>query len=351
METLDSLSDEEPLDLNLNTNNKEEETKFNSKIFTSNNFRISLVLRDSTGIGSEPGILSPPLQNDASSENSLIFFDIKQITDKKNDAEIWDLIKSWLEIRQSFIGNDITIQNDVNYGEGSSSSQAKKTESIATLHKFHYKHQKLNHSQVQIFLKEIDKKNFSISNIASMFNVSPATLYNIKNQRNYFLNGRSRRKFNRINNEDLQLIWGLITNFTKEKKIPYTIGNAQEYVKENSNFSIPYYKIRRVMKDWLNMTYKRVNPRPRQFENTITFLSRTLFWLKFIQLLSDFTLIVNIDECNIGRSCRTNYSWSEKGENLEWFNTNIVGSVSLIFGSCSNQWWFWSLIDWTINSK
>ena len=113
------------------------------------------------------------------------------------------MIKSWLETRQSSIGNDITIQNDVNYGEGSSSSQAKKTESIATAHKSHYKHQKLDHSQVQILLEEIDKKNLSISNIASMFNVSPATLYNIKNQRNYFLNWRSRRKFNRINNEDL----------------------------------------------------------------------------------------------------------------------------------------------------
>ena len=73
METLDNLSDEGPHDLNLNTNNKEEETKFNWKIFVYNNFWISLVLRDSTGFGSEPGILLPPLQNDASSENSPIF--------------------------------------------------------------------------------------------------------------------------------------------------------------------------------------------------------------------------------------------------------------------------------------
>ena len=64
------------------------------------------------------------------------------MTDKKNDSEIWDLIKSWLETRKSSIGKNITIQNYVNYGEGSSSFQAKKTESIATPHKFHYKHQK-----------------------------------------------------------------------------------------------------------------------------------------------------------------------------------------------------------------
>ena len=48
-----------------------------------------------------------------------------------------NVIKSWLETRQLSIGNDIMIQNDVNYGEGSSLFQAKKAESIATPHKFH----------------------------------------------------------------------------------------------------------------------------------------------------------------------------------------------------------------------
>ena len=62
MGTLDDLPDAGPLDLNLNTNNKQEETKFNWKIFAYNNFWISLVQRDSTGFGFEPEILSPPLQ-------------------------------------------------------------------------------------------------------------------------------------------------------------------------------------------------------------------------------------------------------------------------------------------------
>ena len=52
MGTLDDLPDEGPQDLNLNTNNKEEETKFNWKIFAYNNFWISLVKRDRQNLAS-----------------------------------------------------------------------------------------------------------------------------------------------------------------------------------------------------------------------------------------------------------------------------------------------------------
>ena len=97
MGTLDDLPDAGSLDLNLNTNNKQEETKFNWKIFAYNNFWISLVQRDSTGFGFEPEILSPPSKNDASSENSPMFFDIKQMTDKKN--RFWEMRFTFVPVR------------------------------------------------------------------------------------------------------------------------------------------------------------------------------------------------------------------------------------------------------------
>ena len=78
---------------------------------------------------------------------------------------------------------------------------------------------------------------------------------------------------------------------------------------------------------------------------------RTYFWSKLIKQLLDSTLIVSIEEYNIGGSCRINYSLRQKEEN-DWFKTNIVVSISLVLGTCSNEWWwFWFLADSTINPK
>ena len=71
------------------------------------------------------------------------------------------------------------------------------------------------------------------------------------------------------------------------------------------------------MKNEFNMSYKRINARPKRYANETTFAARCLFSAKFIETISDDHLTIKIDECSVGRSCKTNYSWRLKGCNIE----------------------------------
>ena len=57
-----------------------------------------------------------------------------------------------------------------------------------------------------------------------------------------------------------------------------------------------YDKIKEIMRDKFNMSYKRVNARPKLYVNMTTFLARYLFSAKFVENITENHLIINIDE-------------------------------------------------------
>ena len=99
------------------------------------------------------------------------------------------------------------------------------------------------------------------------------------------------------------------------------------------------------------MSYKRINPRPRRYANRTTSAARFLFSVKFTNTIDENHLVVNIDECSIGRKCRANYSWGIKGSNIECQNINSIGSINLVLAWCSNGCWFLMTTSENINSN
>ena len=76
------------------------------------------------------------------------------------------------------------------------------------------------------------------------------------------------------------------------------------------------------------LSYKSVNPHPRFVDFDRLNWMRILFSIKFSQLMSHSTLLINIDEISIGRNTKVNYSWGLKGYPIEAKNISIIGSIS-----------------------
>ena len=80
------------------------------------------------------------------------------------------------------------------------------------------------------------------------------------------------------------------------------------------------------MKTELNLSYKRVHPRPNSICLNRIKAIRQLFIVKSLQEVSIDYLIINIDETSINRHIKTNYSWSVKGISKEVLNSPFSGS-------------------------
>ena len=68
------------------------------------------------------------------------------------------------------------------------------------------------------------------------------------------------------------------------------------------------------MKNELNLTYKRVKPRPNNVDFNKVNASRQLFAIKFSKLVKISSLVININETSINRHIKSNYFWSKKGK-------------------------------------
>ena len=104
------------------------------------------------------------------------------------------------------------------------------------------------------------------------------------------------------------------------------------------------------MKEDIKLSYKKIKSRPYNINFEKVRLTRILFSIKFTQIITNNTLLLNIDESSINRNLKTHYSWSLKGNKTEAKNSFIVGSASLIFGILSNGSSIGMITNGTINS-
>ena len=123
------------------------------------------------------------------------------------------------------------------------------------------------------------------------------------------------------------------------------IKTINQKLQSNYNSNI----IRHLMKTKLNLSYKRVQPRPNSICLNRIKAIRQLFIVNFLQEVSIDYLIINIDETSINRHIKTNYSWSVKGISKEVLNSPFSGSLSMISSICSNGNWMNFITNSTIN--
>ena len=138
--------------------------------------------------------------------------------------------------------------------------------------------------------------------------------------------------------------------YNKNWEFPYTVKDVKQNVDDSMDENFPGKIIWKLMKNNLNLSFKKWKSRPSNFNLSRAKAIRKLFWAHFANKLGPSTLIINVDESTVSRTSKINYSWSKKGANAELKNIPFSGLTSLILAILSNGCWICMLTPSTVNS-
>ena len=213
------------------------------------------------------------------------------------------------------------------------------------------KHEKLDDETIKSIIFDLNKKNASVKSLAHRYYWSKSTIYNVKCQKNYYLNGDSKRHIRKLSNNEEKDIERTIKNYLATHHLPWTVSDVTKYTNDKLLKVFPTHAIRKIMINNAKLSYKKVSSRANNHSMDLLKEARTLFSIKYLELLTNETLLLNVDEASFGRAWRISYSWSHKGKSQEWQNITISGSIKLILGIASNGWWFSMITHKNINSN
>ena len=341
--------DDNPSDINEN----EEYTKspgIRYKIMSYNGGQIKVHLQNRGKNFAIVSIVDRDRVEETKEETSSKFINIKSITDCLTQAEILSEFYEYLEIDSSRI-------QEWQYSLNSSPSSSvdllwdlnNDDFTIKTLVR-RRKHEKLNYDQIKFLKNQIDHSGLSMKEISCRFFVSLPYLRRINNLNSPQISRSPRRPPLKIYGEEYRGIKREVKFYNKNWEFPYTVKDVKQYVDDSMDASFPGKIIRKVMKNDLNLNFKKWKSRPSNFSLTRAKAIRKLFCTHFVNKLGPSTLIINVDESTVSRLSKINYSWSKKGANAELKNIPFSGLASLILAILSNGCWICMLTPSTVNS-
>ena len=165
------------------------------------------------------------------------------------------------------------------------------------------------------------------------------------------INNKSRKSLIKLYGKDKSILLNEITAFVNGWEYTFNAKEIANHInlKLNTNYSTKF--IRNVMKEDLKLSYKKVSSRPNNIDSNKLKAIRTLFAVKFAQMVDKNTLILNFDESLINRGTKNHCSWCPKGIQKEAKNIPFVGSACIIAWILSNGCWFSLITNSTINSR
>ena len=245
----------------------------------------------------------------------------------------WENVKHQLEdldidwnhdYSQNF--NENFIKGDNNLLEDPMNSLLKRT-----------KNQRLSFSEKSLIYKEIKINKQKPFDVASKYWITTTTIYNIiesfaKIQSNLF--SKSRRNSRIILNSEK--ICQVVSKYWNNNIHPYTCKDVCKYILRKLGVRLTERIVAKILKEILQMTYKKGKSRPIEFQQDRQDLLKWYFAAKIIPLLSQFDMLINIDETSFSRWTKLEYSWSRKGETRELLNIGYTYSTSLIVSTTSS---------------
>ena len=256
-------------------------------------------------------------------------------------------------INQNIIFNeDDYFETKNNYIKISNIGEAGKDEFDETFGLLERKrNQKLSTKQIELLGSKINESTLTSKQLSNQFGVFLSLINKIKHNDLFYLwRGRSNNPI-KIFGKEKDLLINALKNFIDDADHAYNSIEITNYVNRILNKSYKPNYIRNLLKIELNMSFKRVKPRPNTINLEVLKASRQLFAIKFTQLISKETLLINIDETSFNRHIKNNYSWSYKGIPFEAKNIPFVGSINCIMSIWSNGSWLWLLTNQTSNSS
>ena len=109
--------------------------------------------------------------------------------------------------------------------------------------------------------------------------------------------------------------------------------------------------MRNFMKKEVKLAFKKIKPRQANVNFDKIRSARSLFAVKFAQIVTERTLIINIDEASINRHIKRDYSLIFKEQNKEVKNAFYSVSVSIVMGIWSNEYWIGMLTNESIDTS
>ena len=193
------------------------------------------------------------------------------------------------------------------------------------------KNQRLSFSVKLFIYKEIKINKQKPYDVASKYWISTTTIHNIINnfakiQPNLF--SESRRNSRIIQNSEK--ICQAESEYWNNNRHLYTCKDVCKYILRKLGVWFTERIVARILKEILQMTYKKGKSRPIEFQQDRQDLLKWYFAVKIIQLLSQFDMLINIDETSCSRWTKLEYSWPIKGETREFLKIGYTDPTSLI---------------------
>ena len=131
-----------------------------------------------------------------------------------------------------------------------------------------------------------------------------------------------------------------IQEFVLKSKNSFAINDLIVVVKEKTNKDVKDYEVRKYLKDGLKMSYRKWTIKSWFVDTIKLSVFRIFFYIRISQLITPLPLIINIDETTFNHKIASNISWIGKKHFCELFNSNFVGSWSLILAITSDGMYF-----------
>ena len=213
------------------------------------------------------------------------------------------------------------------------------------------KNQKLTKLQMKFIKNILNQWTFSIKKLWQKYGVSPSVVYKIRRMSNNQINQGPSKNFNSITDKEKEKLLKELQDMILNTDFPFNSVQATELINKKLQTSYNSALIRKLLKEELNWSFKKVKQRPIQVDLNRVRAMRQLFSVKFWQKVTADTLLINIDETSINRHIKWNYSWSIKGQQKESTNKPFSGSMSIAMSICSNGAWMAYLTNKTIDNK
>ena len=142
-----------------------------------------------------------------------------------------------------------------------------------------------------------------------------------------------------LNWDEEETIIGFIREFLDNNVWHFNANDVCKNIALKLKRSLPLDKIRKLMKEKLHLSYKRINSRPCFINFEWLHLVRILFCLRLTNIVNNDTLLINVDETSITKDIKFNYSWTPIGKNSEIWNRKFLNSLKIVLATFSNGCW------------
>ena len=214
------------------------------------------------------------------------------------------------------------------------------------------KHQQIRKGQRQFLKNTLQAYPKHHKLICEMYKISNATYQRIKREyEDYWYEESIKSCTGDSEKKNWEMARIIIQKLVTPPWAPTTIEEIRQRIWQDLNVMYSPHTIKAFVKKELRWSYKKGCPRPNKYKTKKIWVSKALFCIDLINLMSERRLIINIDESSFDRSMKREYSWLPIGRSSALLNQNITGKSSLILEVSNRGSWFALVKESTMNAR